>query len=50
MIIFRIIPTAAHEDEHIEYTLNSFAEIRGKLEGGYYKRKAEELNIDFIQY
>ncbi|MEG0930515.1 aminotransferase class I/II-fold pyridoxal phosphate-dependent enzyme [Algoriella sp.] len=50
MIIFRIIPTAAHEDEHIEYTLNSFAEIKEKLADGYYKRKAEEMNVDFIQY
>ncbi|HBX62093.1 MAG TPA: 8-amino-7-oxononanoate synthase, partial [Flavobacteriaceae bacterium] len=50
MIIFRIIPTAAHEDEHIEYTLNSFAEIKDKLADGYYKRKAEELNVDFVQY
>ena len=50
MIIFRIIPTAAHEDEHIEYTLNSFAEIKEKLADGYYKRKAEELNVDFVQY
>ena len=26
------------------------AEIKEKLADGYYKRKAEEMNVDFIQY
>ncbi len=50
MIIFRIIPTASHTDEHIEYTLNSFAEIKDKLAAGYYTKIAHDLDIDFTQY
>ena len=36
MIIFRIIPTAAHTMEQVEYTLNAFAEVKEKLAKGYY--------------
>ena len=36
MIIFRVIPTAAHSMEDVEYTLKTFAEIRAKLERGEY--------------
>ena len=36
MIIFRIIPTAAHSMEDVEYTLKTFAEVRAKLERGEY--------------
>ncbi|MEF9931877.1 MAG: aminotransferase class I/II-fold pyridoxal phosphate-dependent enzyme, partial [Bacteroidales bacterium] len=37
VIMFRLIPTASHELEHVEYTLNAFAEIKKKLEAGAYK-------------
>lgn len=37
VIMFRLIPTAAHDLEHVEYTLNAFAEIKKKLEAGAYK-------------
>ena len=37
MIMFRLIPTAAHSMEQVEYTLNAFEEIQQKLEAGAYK-------------
>ncbi len=37
VIMFRIIPTAMHELEHVEYTLNAFAQIKENLDKGLYK-------------
>ena len=36
ILMYRIIPTAAHTLEDVEYTLNAFAEVREKLEKGFY--------------
>lgn len=36
MIIFRIVSTAAHTMEDVEYTLNAFKEIKAKLDEGKY--------------
>ena len=36
MIIFRIVSTAAHTMEDVEYTLNAFKEIKAKLDAGEY--------------
>lgn len=36
-IMLRIIPTAAHTIEDVEYTIKAFAEIKEKLEAGKYK-------------
>ena len=36
MIIFRIIPTAAHTMDDVNYTLNAFKEVREKLDRGFY--------------
>ena len=36
MIIFRIVCTAAHTMEDVEYTLNAFKEIKAKLDAGLY--------------
>ncbi len=36
-IMLRIIPTAAHSLEDVEYTLNAFSEISEKLKAGKYK-------------
>ena len=41
VIMFRLIPTAMHEIEHVEYTLDAFAQIKKKLEAGVYKGSAE---------
>ncbi len=37
VILFRLIPTAAHELEHVEKTIEAFKEVRDKLNKGYYK-------------
>ena len=36
MIIFRIVSTAAHTMEDVEYTLKAFKEIKAKLDAGAY--------------
>lgn len=41
VIMYRLIPTAMHEMEHVEYTLNAFEEIRKKLEAGVYAGSTE---------
>lgn len=41
VIMYRLIPTAMHEMEHVEYTLNAFEEIRKKLEAGAYAGSTE---------
>jgi glycine C-acetyltransferase len=35
--MYRLIPTAMHSLEHVEYTLNAFREIQEKLKAGKYK-------------
>lgn len=37
-IMLRIIPTASHSFEDIEYTVKSFAEVQKRLKEGYYKQ------------
>jgi glycine C-acetyltransferase len=37
VIMFRLIPTAAHELEHVQKTIEAFKEVREKLNKGYYK-------------
>lgn len=36
VVMFRLIPTAMHKLEHVEYTLNAFEEIQKKLAAGAY--------------
>ena len=36
VIMFRIIPTAVHTMEDVEYTLNAFSEAKKKLDAGEY--------------
>jgi glycine C-acetyltransferase len=36
MIIFRIVSTAAHTMDDVQYTLNAFKEIKAKLDAGEY--------------
>lgn len=45
MVIFRIIPTAAHSVEDVDYTLNAFKEIREKLQAGNYDKDAPNLAL-----
>ena len=35
--MYRLIPTAMHEMEHVEYTLKAFEEVKKKVEAGEYK-------------
>ncbi|RAJ94111.1 glycine C-acetyltransferase [Larkinella arboricola] len=41
VIMLRIIPTAAHSLEDVEYTLNAFTEVSEKLSQGYYRESAQ---------
>jgi len=42
-IILRIIPTAAHTLEDVEYTINAFKAIRDKLAAGEYQREMPNM-------
>lgn len=35
--MFRLIPTAMHSLEHVEYTVNAFSEVQKKLKAGAYE-------------
>lgn len=37
-ILLRLIPTAAHEDADIDYTIKAFIEVKDKLKAGEYQR------------
>ena len=41
VIMYRLIPTAMHEMEHVEYTLKAFEEVKKKLEAGEYKGSSD---------
>ncbi|MCQ2374760.1 MAG: aminotransferase class I/II-fold pyridoxal phosphate-dependent enzyme [Salinivirgaceae bacterium] len=45
MVIFRIISTAAHTIEDVDYTLNAFKEIREKLNAGVYDKEMKDVRI-----
>jgi glycine C-acetyltransferase len=36
VIMLRLIPTAAHTLEDVEYTINAFSEVRKNLDAGKY--------------
>ena len=40
VIMFRIIPTAAHTLEDVELTLSAFSQLKTKLDNGFYKEEA----------
>ncbi len=43
MILIRVIPTAAHTLEDVEYTLKAFSDIKANLDAGKYK------NVNFAK-
>lgn len=45
VIMFRLIPTAMHNLEHVEYTLNAFEELQKKISAGAYKGAKEVRNM-----
>jgi len=36
--MLRLIPTAAHTLEDVDYTIKAFSEVRGKLDAGIYSQ------------
>jgi glycine C-acetyltransferase len=40
VIMFRIIPTAAHTMEDVQRTLEAFSQLKTKLDSGFYKEEA----------
>ena len=45
MLIFRIIPTAAHTMEDVEYTLNAFRDIKERLGRGEYDKEIPDMAL-----
>lgn len=45
-IILRIIPTAAHTLDDVEYTINAFKAVRDKFESGYYSSMPIPMKAD----
>ena len=45
VIMYRLIPTAMHEMEHVEYTLKAFEACKAKLEAGEYKGSTEIMDM-----
>ena len=45
IVMFRIIPTAVHTMEDVQYTLDAFADVRKKLEEGFYKDEIQDMAI-----
>ena len=43
MVIFRIIPTAAHSMEDVEYTLSAFRNIKERLDGGEFDKEMPDM-------
>lgn len=46
VIMLRIIPTAAHTLEDVEYTLNAFSEVAEKLKRGVYAQNTTESALE----
>jgi len=42
VILLRLIPTAVHTMEDVEYTINAFADIKSKLESKIYSQQIQE--------
>ena len=49
VVMLRIIPTAVHTIEDVEYTLNAFTEIKNKLKEGKYKSDKIGAFLNFSQ-
>jgi len=45
IILLRIIPTADHTLEDVEYTINSFKEIQHKLTNNLYRKEMKSMNV-----
>ena len=45
-IILRLIPTAAHTLDDVNYTIEAFKSIRDRLESGFYRDKPVPMMAD----
>ena len=45
MIIFRIIPTAAHSIEDVDYTLNAFKDIKERMARGEFDKDIPQVRL-----
>ncbi len=43
VVMFRLIPTAAHTLEHVDRTIKAFQDIKDKLDAGYFNKPIEEF-------
>ncbi|MBN2892587.1 MAG: aminotransferase class I/II-fold pyridoxal phosphate-dependent enzyme [Bacteroidales bacterium] len=43
VVMFRLIPTAVHNLEHVERTIAAFKDLKDKLEAGYFNKPIEEF-------
>ena len=47
VLMFRLIPTAMHSLEDVDYTLNAFGEIQTKLKAGFYKgEEMQDMSLE----
>ena len=45
IIMLRLIPTAVHTIEDVDYTINAFSSIKDKLKNGHYDRAMEKVML-----
>jgi glycine C-acetyltransferase len=43
--MLRLIPTAVHTLEDVDYTINAFSSIKDKLKNGHYDRAMEKVML-----
>jgi len=46
VILLRLIPTAVHQLEDVEYTIKAFTEVKEKLDKGLYSGELKEVFIE----
>ena len=45
IILLRLIPTAVHTIEDVDYTVKAFTEVKDKLEQGFYKDQIKDAFV-----
>ncbi len=46
IIMLRVIPTASHTTEDVDYTINTFKELSEKLKNGFYDQSFKDLVVE----
>ena len=46
IMMLRLIPTASHSLEDVEYTINAFKDVNAKLKSGFYDESFQDLVVD----